>query len=283
MELTAHAGARPTHAEWQGQLVDLTGDNKDYLSLDSIGYGSAGGFKGVNCRHDWFPFVEGVSTRAYSDSDIKALNERKVDVDGQEISEYDATQQQRAMEREIRDLKRKMAGYDEAIKNANSDKLREDLETNFYEASQKRKALMNQYEQFVKQTGLPSDLVRSATPGYSRSLSGKSVWANRQAKTFDDLIGVKTPVGAKVAEVGIHSRARAMARGVSPQSAADALTNPLKTGKINNNPNSSNYRTQKFTGKEATVSINIDSGRVTTMWKTGSKTAAKLEKGGGSS
>lgn len=46
MEISAHAGARPSHAEWQGQIVSLSGDNTKYLSLDDIGYGDVGGFMG---------------------------------------------------------------------------------------------------------------------------------------------------------------------------------------------------------------------------------------------
>ena len=52
MEISAHAGARPSHAEWQGQIVSLSGDNTKYLSLDDIGYGDVDGFLGANCRHN---------------------------------------------------------------------------------------------------------------------------------------------------------------------------------------------------------------------------------------
>lgn len=51
MEITAHSNARPSHAEWQGQLVSLSG-RKGYLSLKDIGYGTGDGFGGWNCRHD---------------------------------------------------------------------------------------------------------------------------------------------------------------------------------------------------------------------------------------
>ena len=62
MELTAHLGARPTHAQWQGKIVSLSGQS-GYLSLNDIGYGTAAGFKGINCRHDWMPFYQ----RKYKD------------------------------------------------------------------------------------------------------------------------------------------------------------------------------------------------------------------------
>ena len=58
MEINAHSGARPSHAKWQGKVVSLSGQ-KGYLSLRDIGYGTGEGFGGWNCRHDWYPFIEG--------------------------------------------------------------------------------------------------------------------------------------------------------------------------------------------------------------------------------
>ena len=60
MELTAHGGARPEHASWQGKIVSLSGQ-RGYLSKRDIGYGTATGFKGVNCRHDWYPYFKRIS------------------------------------------------------------------------------------------------------------------------------------------------------------------------------------------------------------------------------
>ena len=68
MELTAHSGARPEHATWQGKIVSLSGKT-GYLSLDDIGYGEVTGFKGVNCRHDWRPYYRG-SSRTYTDKEL---------------------------------------------------------------------------------------------------------------------------------------------------------------------------------------------------------------------
>ncbi|MDE5834709.1 MAG: phage minor capsid protein, partial [Ruminococcus sp.] len=56
MEISAHSGARPAHAQWQGKIVSLSG-RKGYLSKSDIGYGTGGGFGGWNCRLDWFPFL----------------------------------------------------------------------------------------------------------------------------------------------------------------------------------------------------------------------------------
>ena len=70
MEITAHSGARPEHAEWQGKIVSLSGKD-GYLSLKDIGYGEVTGFKGVNCRHDWYPYFEG-SSKTYSNEERRS-------------------------------------------------------------------------------------------------------------------------------------------------------------------------------------------------------------------
>ena len=112
MELTAHAGARPEHAEWQGKIVSLSG-RKGYLSLDDIGYGEATGFRGVNCRHDWFPFFES-SKRNYTDEQLKNIDPAPFDFMGKTYTYYEATQKQRQIENSIRKSKRKIVGFEEA-------------------------------------------------------------------------------------------------------------------------------------------------------------------------
>lgn len=108
MEISAHAGARPTHQEWQGQIVSLSG-RPNYLSLNDIGYGSADGFSGVNCRHSWYPYFEGISEPAYSDYEELKSFEYK----GKTYTEYDANQYVRKLENSIKKEKRKITMYDE--------------------------------------------------------------------------------------------------------------------------------------------------------------------------
>lgn len=108
MELTAHAGARPSHAEWQGKIVSLSG-KKGYLSLKDIGYGEITGFKGINCYHDWRPYYEG-SARTYTQKELEKMNNQKVTYNGDKITKYDASQIQREMERRIRQDKKDIAG-----------------------------------------------------------------------------------------------------------------------------------------------------------------------------
>ncbi len=113
MELSAHAGARPSHARWQGQLVSLSG-KRGYLSKDDIGYGSGDGFGGYNCRHDWYPFFPGISQRNYTPEKLTQLETMTVNYNGQEIPYYDATQEQRRLERRVRDCKLRLSATDAA-------------------------------------------------------------------------------------------------------------------------------------------------------------------------
>lgn len=113
MELTAHSGARPSHADWQGQIVSLSGKS-GYLSLTDIDYGGAGGFMGVNCRHNWYPFFEGASTRAWTDKELANIDPEPFEYQGREYTHYEATQRQRALERSIRNAKKKINMLKEA-------------------------------------------------------------------------------------------------------------------------------------------------------------------------
>lgn len=112
MEITAHMGARPSHAEWQGQIVSLSG-RSGYLSLSDIGYGDVSGFMGANCRHNWYPFFEGLSRRNYTDEDLANIDPEPFKFNGKEYNYYQATQKQRQIERSIRTYKRRSLMYNE--------------------------------------------------------------------------------------------------------------------------------------------------------------------------
>lgn len=167
MEITAHLGARPSHAEWQGKLVSFSGKNAGkiingcrVLSLDEIGYGSGDGFGGWNCRHDWYPFFEGISSRAYSDDDLKKLNEKTTEYNGEKYSDYEITQIQRKFERDIRGLKREAAAYDSGRENAQDEQLRQQFLEDFNKVARKLKEKERQLKDFLDQTGQPRDYPR---------------------------------------------------------------------------------------------------------------------------
>lgn len=179
MEITAHAGARPSHSSWQGQIVSLSG-RKGYLSLDDIGYGTGDGFKGWNCRHDWYPYFEG-STRMYSDENLKSLNAKDIEFpDGSMHTYYEAEQYQRACERKIRETKRILASQDECIKNSSSESLKNAIQNDFNVFSIKLKRQEAKLNDFCDKTGLLKDNARVQKYGFGRSTAQKAVWVNKK-------------------------------------------------------------------------------------------------------
>lgn len=173
MEITAHGGARPSHAVWQGQIVCISGKRSGYLTLSDIGYGDVTGFKGANCRHDWYPFLEGVSILAHTKKELEDLKNATVTYDGKEIPLYEAQQKQRAMERLIREDKRKLSGYDEAIRSTKDDEIKQSLQSEFDRLSMGLKNHENKYKEFSKKTGLKTQTERTQVHGYTQSLSQK--------------------------------------------------------------------------------------------------------------
>lgn len=272
MEITAHGGARPSHAVWQGQIVCISGKRSGYLTLSDIGYGEVTGFKGVNCRHDWYPFLEGVSTLAHTKKELEDLKNATVTYNGEEIPLYEAQQRQRAMERLIRNERRKALGYEEAAKSATNNKLKEDLETDYYTCAQKIKQNEKIYESFCNETGLTPQKDRLYKYGYNKSASQKIVAANRNIQKYDNLIGKKTKTGISISEISTHAKSRVLARQVTVEGIEDALTNPLIIGNIREN------KSQQFLGKKATVTVNTETGKLITAWPTSESRAKKLMK-----
>lgn len=164
MELSAHFGARPTHAEWQGQIVSLSG-RKGYLSLDSIGYGTGDGFGGWNCRHDWFPYFEGYSRRNYTDSYLKSLNEKNIEYNGEKYSQYEISQIQRRYEREIRSAKREKVAFDTAVKETSDPELKSVMQSGSDYANQQIKDKQAKMRDFINQTGQSRDYFREQNYG----------------------------------------------------------------------------------------------------------------------
>ncbi len=185
MELSAHAGARPEHAQWQGQLVSRNG-KPGYLSLEDIGYGTVTGFKGVNCSHEWFIFFEGISKRAYTEEQLEEFKNETVTYNGKEVPLWKAKDYQRTVERSIKETKRQLVTLDEAIKNAKTDSLRDELKAEFSSRSVLLKKQEARLKDFCKQTGIYYDNSRlqvftqateNGIKNWGKSVSSKAVGA----------------------------------------------------------------------------------------------------------
>ena len=180
VEVTAHSGARPSHAEWQGKVYSISGKSKKYPSLRAAtGYGHGDGLKGWNCRHDFFPFFEGLSERA------------NFPVDKEEnLREYELEQKQRGMERAIRKSKRGLAALDSAINSTDDEELKAKLQSDCDRKSNTLKRQEARLSDFCESNGLLPRNDRTRVIGFGRSVSQKAVHGNKKylAKQLDKSI-----------------------------------------------------------------------------------------------
>jgi len=183
VEVTAHTGARVTkkldhtnHAWWQGKVYSISGNNDKYPSLKEVtGYGKVDGLGGINCRHNKFPFIEGVSKRAYTDKELQELNDKKVKYNNQEYGEYDALKIQRQKEREIRELKRQLSGYQGIMLGTEDENLLNQARHKFNVKSKELKQKEKELNNFATQTGLKRDTSRERVAGFNKSISRKAI------------------------------------------------------------------------------------------------------------
>lgn len=173
VEVTAHIGARVTkkldhtnHAWWQGKVYSISGDNDKYPSLKEItGYGKLDGLGGINCRHNKFPFIEGVSKRAYTDKELEEINNKTVTYNGKEYGEYEALKMQRQKERNIRETKREIAGYQGIMLGSTDETILNEAKNKYDFTTKKLKKQEKEIREFIKQTGLKRNNERERVVG----------------------------------------------------------------------------------------------------------------------
>lgn len=192
VETTAHSGARPEHAIWQGQIFSRSGKHPKYPDFaSSTGYGTGAGLCGWNCRHSFNPYIEG-SPRAYSDKLLEEYNAKKYTYNGKKLTEYEAYQLQRYQERQIRRWKRENVAMQAA-----------GMDT--YESAAKIRSWQERQKDFIRQTGLKrqSDREQIASFGGSQArkaaheaelyyqLWSKSIGVNDAVKTLAKYYDIK--------------------------------------------------------------------------------------------
>lgn len=188
MELTAHSGARPEHAKWQGQLVIIKGkrtklyiDSLKVFTLSEIGYGEGAGFKGWNCRHNWHPYYVGYSTPNYTQEELKKLDEPCIPYNGKLYTEYEISQMQRAGERKVRAWKRRCITAQEAVKGAPDEATKAAAQAEYSKSAVHLKANEEKLKDFCKQTGQDRDRFREQVYGFGRSEAQMAVQAAKKA------------------------------------------------------------------------------------------------------
>ena len=139
--VSSHLGARPDHQKWQGKVYSRTGNGyPDFV--ESTGYGTVKGLCGANCRHNFSPYFEGMSN-PFEHYDNEENRKR-----------YELEQRQRALERRIRDTKRKCINQKEVIDNCKNEKMKFEYDIEY----QKRANLLYKqnkaYNDFCKENDL---------------------------------------------------------------------------------------------------------------------------------
>lgn len=171
VETTAHIGARPSHDDWQGRVFCYSGKSREYPPfVESTGYGTGAGLGGWNCRHSFYPFVPGISVRAYTDEMLANIDPPPFKYNGKEYTYYEATQHQRYIERKIRKTKTQLIGYNAA-----------GLDKDFQNASIRLKQQEKYYKEFSIAANIPMEKDRLQKRKFSRSIAQKAVWANKKA------------------------------------------------------------------------------------------------------
>ena len=133
--VSAHFGARPTHAVWQGKVYSLTGDTEKYKDFyRETEYGQMLGLCGINCRHSFSPFAEGMHN-PYEDTDYN------------DPQRYEDEQTQRAMERRIRKLRRRKRELDAMIKVEPTPELKAERKN----VAQMLREAIQEYEDFCRE------------------------------------------------------------------------------------------------------------------------------------
>ena len=160
VEVTAHEGARPTHAVWQGRVYHRGGavvqDGERYEDFETAtGYGTGPGLCGWNCRHNFYPFYPGISVRNYTDERLAELDARNIPYGGGLYTRYEITQMQRALERRVRKYKRRYLAETAAGVDAS-------------QSAAKLKAARQQLSAFLAETGERLDGARAEVPGFGQ-------------------------------------------------------------------------------------------------------------------
>lgn len=146
-EVEWHAGARPTHAVWQGRVY-----SKEELTT-VCGLGTVTGLLGANCYHMYYPFVPGISVRNWTDEWLEEQNRKEntpKSFNGKEYTLYEAKQRQRQMETCMRAQREKV----DLLKKGDADP--DDIMI----ARAKYQGQLNEYSRFCKKMGLTEERER---------------------------------------------------------------------------------------------------------------------------
>lgn len=213
--VSAHLGARTQgkgqpylagHDNWQGRCYKISGSEPDAPNLaETTGYDIVNGtghvlnplgLHGYNCRHSHKPWNKSLRN-PYLDENgnlkIDSEENRKV---------YELQQQQRAMERAIRQTKRQLLVKQAEIEGVAETDVKEMLQPEYDKLAYKLRMQNRKYNQFCADNGLRTQADRIKVAGFKREQAAK---ANGRATAYSN--SVKTPM-EKADNVGYTKRTK---------------------------------------------------------------------------
>jgi hypothetical protein len=215
--VSAHMGARhskkfpdgiPSHDHWQGKVYKIVGSDKDTLNLlDATGYtidpktgqgrvADPLGLHGYNCRHSHKPWDKSLRN-PYVDAD----GNPKINVhESQEL--YEKQQQQRSMERAIRQTKRELLAKQAELSGIAETDVKDMLQPQYDKLAYKLRIQNQQYKQFCADNGLQTQADRIKVAGFKEK---QSAVANGRATAYSN--SVKVPM-EKAKNVGYTKRTK---------------------------------------------------------------------------
>lgn len=188
VETTAHGGARPSHAEWQGRrfhrggAVDYKG--KHYPDFEAAtGYGTGAGLCGWNCRHTFFAvFPELGDPPQWTQKQLQELNARNIEWNGKKYTAYEISQMQRSRERNVRRWKKRYLAEDAAGLDPT-------------DAAVRLRAARQSLAEFAQATGGRVDSARVSVPKFGRSEASRaSAQVRKASSTYSSLNTKAKPV-----------------------------------------------------------------------------------------
>ena len=213
--VSAHLGARTQgkgqpylagHDNWQGRCYKISGSEPDapnlaemtgYDIVDGVGHVvNPLGLHGYNCRHSHKPWNKSLRN-PYLDENgnlkIDREENRKV---------YEMQQQQRSMERAIRQTKRQLLVKQAEIEGVAETDVKEMLQPEYDKLAYKLRMQNRKYNQFCADNGLRTQADRIKVAGFKREQAAK---ANGRATAYSN--SVKTPM-EKADNVGYTKRTK---------------------------------------------------------------------------
>lgn len=160
------------------------GDPKYPYFYDATGYDTGEGLGGWNCRHNFFPYFEGIDTPYHTPDFTKTENNEY----------YALTQKQRAYERAVRDSKRQLAALDGARQSAEDPQLRARLDSDFARRSVTLKNREARLRAFIRDNDLQRDNARVRVVGFGKSVSQRAVHSgNSSYLKYMKQLGIENP------------------------------------------------------------------------------------------